>query len=136
MGHIRRRARGGRHAIALELRGHGGSSHPGEYSVSLMADDLAAFLDHRGLARVDLVGHSLGGLVAWRCTLQWPDRVRRLVIEDAPPPPREVRVEDGWPEPPAEPPEPVDFDWEAGHHIHRERPLEFAQTVLPFLADG
>ena len=68
--------------LAVDLRGHGASSRPGAYSVALMAADVASLLDAVGGAAVDLVGHSLGGLVALRVAAGRPDRVRRLVLED------------------------------------------------------
>ena len=82
-----RLAEHGRRTIALDLRGHGGSSRPGAYACSAMRDDVLAFLDERALARVDLLGHSLGGHVAVLVAQHSPHRVRRLVVEDASPPP-------------------------------------------------
>ena len=82
-----RLAEHGRRTIALDLRGHGGSSRPGTYACSAMRDDVLAFLDHRGLQQVDLLGHSLGGHVALLVAQHSPHRVRRLVVEDASPPP-------------------------------------------------
>jgi pimeloyl-ACP methyl ester carboxylesterase len=41
---------------------------------------LVAFLDAKGVARCDLLGHSLGGLIAARCTVAHPGRVRRLLL--------------------------------------------------------
>lgn len=105
-------AAAGRQAIALDLRGHGTSSWSTAYSLELMLDDVIAFLDHRGLDRVDLVGHSMGGCVAMLAAGLHPDRFRRLVIEDAPPPPvSEMSSWDDMPEPPAQAPQPVGFDW-------------------------
>lgn len=52
-----------------------------------MAADLTHQLDALGLGRVDLVGHSLGGHVCTLLAMRQPQRVRRLVVEDAPPPP-------------------------------------------------
>jgi hypothetical protein len=49
---------------AITIRGHGRSDWPGEYSVSLMSDDVGAVLDGLGMRDVVLVGHSLGGVVA------------------------------------------------------------------------
>jgi pimeloyl-ACP methyl ester carboxylesterase len=46
-----------RHAIALDLPGHGASPHTGDYTFTAMADAVLAFLDHNGLHEVDLVGH-------------------------------------------------------------------------------
>jgi 3-oxoadipate enol-lactonase len=113
-------ATAGRQAIALDLRGHGTSSRADEYSLQLMVDDVVRFLDHRRLARIDLVGHSMGGAVATLLAGQHPDRVRRLVVEDAPPPSHETPADDAWPEPPERPPEPVAFDWAVVRPIVRQ----------------
>ncbi|MFG3055252.1 alpha/beta fold hydrolase [Kitasatospora sp. NPDC048239] len=66
---------------ALDLRGHGGSDRPARYGLELMRDDVVAFLDALGLARVDLVGHSMGGVVAYLLAQSHPERVGRLVLE-------------------------------------------------------
>ncbi|MGK4584776.1 alpha/beta fold hydrolase [Kitasatospora sp. HPMI-4] len=92
---------------ALDLRGHGRSDQPGEYSFELMREDVLGFLDWLGLDRVDLVGHSMGGVVAYLLAQGHGERIRRLVLEDVPPPhPRE-------PSTPAKPEEPTAFDWAA-----------------------
>ncbi|GAA4533989.1 alpha/beta fold hydrolase [Amycolatopsis samaneae] len=109
----------GGHAIALDARGHGASSRPGDYSLELMTGDLLAFLDRRGLDRVDLVGHSMGGHVAHLFAAGHPERVRRLVVEEAAPPPHTPPATP-LPEPPAEPPAPVDYDWALVAPIYRE----------------
>ena len=51
-----------------------------------MAEDVLGFLDECGLDDVTLVGHSMGGMVAYLVAIQQPHRVERLVVEDAPPP--------------------------------------------------
>jgi pimeloyl-ACP methyl ester carboxylesterase len=58
------------------------SSTSGEVpaSVEEMAANAAAFIQALGLAKVDVLGFSLGGLVAQEITLQAPDLVRRLVL--------------------------------------------------------
>jgi len=71
---------------APDLRGHGESEWPGEYSLELMRDDVLALMDELGIARASLVGHSMGGAVAYLLTLDNPERVSRLVLEEAPPP--------------------------------------------------
>ncbi|NHA69365.1 alpha/beta fold hydrolase [Phycicoccus sp. CMS6Z-2] len=66
---------------AVDLRGHGASGRTDVYSVATMAADLAALL--RSVpGPADVVGHSLGGLVALRAAVAGPDRVRRVVLED------------------------------------------------------
>jgi pimeloyl-ACP methyl ester carboxylesterase len=60
----------------------GVSSSSGEVpaSVEEMARNAIAFIKALGLQRVDVLGFSLGGLVAQEITLQAPDLVRRLVL--------------------------------------------------------
>jgi 3-oxoadipate enol-lactonase len=67
---------------APDLRGHGRSDRPGDYSVELMEADLLGFLDALGLDRPDLIGHSMGGLVGYLLAGDHPERVRRLILED------------------------------------------------------
>jgi 3-oxoadipate enol-lactonase len=74
----------GRRVYALDLRGHGRSWWPGNYSLDLMRADVLHFLDELGLGRVDLVGHSMGGIVAYLLASEHPQRVARLVLEDVP----------------------------------------------------
>ena len=51
----------GRQVIAVELQGHGHTRDIGRpLRYELLADDIAALLDHLGLARANLVGYSLG----------------------------------------------------------------------------
>ena len=69
--------------ITYDQRGHGRSLAVGEdYSSQVMAADLKALLDHLNIAQADVVGHSMGGRTAIRFAEQYPDRVRKLIIED------------------------------------------------------
>lgn len=71
----------GRRLIAPDLRGCGESEHPGYgYDVNTAAADVAALLDALGIERCDVVGHSLGGVVALRLALDHPTRVRSLLL--------------------------------------------------------
>jgi pimeloyl-ACP methyl ester carboxylesterase len=67
---------------APDLRGHGRSDRPSHYSVELMAADVLGFLDALELGRVDLIGHSMGGLVGYLLAGDHPERVGRLILED------------------------------------------------------
>jgi esterase len=72
--------------LAPDLRGHGESAWSDEgYGTPRYADDLGAWLDALGLARIDLVGHSAGGRTAVTFTAAHPDRVARLVVVDVGP---------------------------------------------------
>ena len=71
--------------LALDLRGHGGSTNPGvaeAYSLDILADDLVRFLDALAIERCDLLGHSMGGMAALRLVLAHPDRIGSLVLMD------------------------------------------------------
>lgn len=73
--------------IALDQRGFGQSSKPDTgYTMAQRAADLRSFTDALGLARFDLVGHSLGGAVAAQFVLDNPGRARSLFLLDAPSP--------------------------------------------------
>ncbi|HSM02377.1 MAG TPA: alpha/beta hydrolase [Acidimicrobiia bacterium] len=93
--------------LALDMRGHGGSCRPTDYSFEAMRDDLREFADELGLDRFHLVGHSMGATTAILFAETWPTRVDRLVLEDTPPPSGKVQA----PKPPDQPEKPVDFDW-------------------------
>ena len=98
------------HVFALDQRGHGASARPATYSFELMRDDLKAFADALAPGRFTLIGHSMGGTVASIFCEQWPARIERLVLEDTVPPPP-GSMDPDTPEPPAEPPAEVPFDW-------------------------
>lgn len=91
--------------VAVDLRGHGDSDWPGTYSFQLMAEDVLRLLDHLGLTQVTLLGHSMGGSVAYLIAEQSPGHIERLIIEDVPPPfVRERPI-------PERPAGELDFDW-------------------------
>ena len=70
--------------IAVDLQGHGRTADIDRpIDIRLMADDIAALIDHLGLDQPDLVGYSLGGGVAFFTALKYPDKVGRLVMASA-----------------------------------------------------
>jgi pimeloyl-ACP methyl ester carboxylesterase len=70
--------------IAVDLQGHGRTADIDRpLDVRLMADDIAALIDHLVLDEPDLVGYSLGGGVALHVTAKYPAKVRRLVVVSA-----------------------------------------------------
>lgn len=69
-----------RRVIAVDLRGVGASGGTTPDSFESMAGDAAAFVDALGLDTVDLLGFSLGGMVAQVVAQQRPGLVRRLVL--------------------------------------------------------
>ncbi|QIK74171.1 alpha/beta fold hydrolase [Nocardioides piscis] len=67
--------------VVPDLFGHGESAKPtGDYSLSSHAATLRDLLDHLGIERVTLVGHSLGGGIAMQFFYLFPERVDRLVL--------------------------------------------------------
>jgi pimeloyl-ACP methyl ester carboxylesterase len=75
-------ARGFR-VVAPDQIGFGASSRPNiHYSFHQMAATTKALLDHLGIKRVVVVGHSMGGMLATRFTLLYPAMVEKLVLED------------------------------------------------------
>ena len=70
--------------IAVDLQGHGRTADIDRpIDIRLMADDIAALIDHLGLDKTDLVGYSLGGGVALQTAVKYPAKVRRLVAASA-----------------------------------------------------
>lgn len=71
--------------IAPDLRGHGQSDKPaGGYEVHTMAEDVRQLIVQLGLENVSMVGHDLGGIVAYVYAAQHRSEVRRLGIMEAP----------------------------------------------------
>lgn len=68
--------------FAPDQRGHGESDRAAEYSREGYVHDALALLDHLGLSRIPVIGHSLGGVNAYQLAASNPDRVSALVIED------------------------------------------------------
>jgi len=67
--------------IVVDLRGHGGSGKPECcYTRYDFAYDLKLLLDHLGIRRADVVGHSLGSMIAQIFAETWPERTDKLVL--------------------------------------------------------
>jgi pimeloyl-ACP methyl ester carboxylesterase len=75
--------KGGRRVIALDNRGHGESAklyEAADYSIPIMAGDVAALLDHLDIARADVMGYSLGARMAAWLALNQPERLRSAIL--------------------------------------------------------
>jgi pimeloyl-ACP methyl ester carboxylesterase len=71
--------------IVPDLRGMGLSGHPETgYTKKNQAADIAGVLDHLRIDKVDLVTHDIGNMVGYAIAAQYPKRVSRWVVMDAP----------------------------------------------------
>ncbi len=74
-----------RTVVVPDLRGLGLSSRPeGGYDKKTQAGDVAGVLDALKLDRADLVTHDIGNMVGYAFAAQYPARVRRFILMDAP----------------------------------------------------
>ena len=79
----------GYRVVAPDQRGYNLSSKPrgaSSYTLDLLAGDVIGVADGLGRDTFSLAGHDWGGIVAWWTALSYPDRVRRLVVLNAPHP--------------------------------------------------
>ncbi|HEX6499731.1 MAG TPA: alpha/beta fold hydrolase [Micromonosporaceae bacterium] len=66
--------------IAVEMQGHGRTADiPREITPAALAQDIVALLDHLGIDRAHVLGHSMGAAVALEMAVSYPDRVRSVV---------------------------------------------------------
>jgi pimeloyl-ACP methyl ester carboxylesterase len=71
--------------IVPDLRGMGLSSKPnGGFDKKTQGGDVAGVLDALKVERADLVTHDIGNMVGYAFAAQYPDRVKRFVLIDAP----------------------------------------------------
>ncbi len=66
----------------LDMRNHGRSFHSDQFNYDVMAEDVLRFMDRRGLDRISLIGHSMGGKVAMKFAFSHPHRIRKLIVAD------------------------------------------------------
>ncbi len=67
--------------IAVDLRGHGGSTNPsGEWATRQFARDVFALLDQLGIERVKGIGASAGAMTLLHMATQQPERIEAMVV--------------------------------------------------------
>ena len=80
-----------RKVIAVEMQGHGRTADiKRDMSFENLADDVAALLDHLKIPSADVIGYSVGGVVAMQTAIRHPEKVRKVVVISA------VFRYDGW----------------------------------------
>ncbi|GAA4304290.1 alpha/beta hydrolase [Compostibacter hankyongensis] len=73
----------GYRVVAPDQVGFGKSSKPDiHYSFELLASNTRQVLDTLGIRQVFVVGHSMGGMLATRFSLMYPERVQKLIYEN------------------------------------------------------
>ncbi|KAF6824522.1 alpha beta fold family [Colletotrichum plurivorum] len=71
-----------RPVYAVDLRNHGESPHHRTHDYTHMADDVAGFIEHHGLIRPTIIGHSMGAKAAMTLGLKSPDHVQDIIAVD------------------------------------------------------
>ena len=79
--HFRRKHR----VVAIDLRGHGQSDKPSQsYTMGSFANDVAWMCDQLGVEKPVVIGHSMGGIVAFDLACRYPTLPSAIVMLDAP----------------------------------------------------
>jgi pimeloyl-ACP methyl ester carboxylesterase len=87
--YLPRFAAAGLTAVAVDLRGYGGSDHPPDgYDPYTLSADVAGVIAVLGFENAAVVGHGWGGQIGWTMTTAYPKSIRSLVAISAPHPRR------------------------------------------------
>lgn len=74
------RMKAGHMLICFDNRGCGRTSYHGAFSLQDLAGDAAALLQHLSIEQADLVGHSMGGMIAQQMAIDHPEMIDRLIL--------------------------------------------------------
>lgn len=67
--------------VTFDNRGVGTSDKPaGPYTTRMMADDTIGLMDHLGLKKANILGISMGGMIAQEIAINYPERVSKLIL--------------------------------------------------------
>ncbi len=73
------------HVLIPDLRNHGHSPHHAEMDYPLMAADVEKFFAAQKIESAHVIGHSMGGKVAMQFALDFPARIKKLIVVDMAP---------------------------------------------------
>ena len=65
-----------------DMRNHGQSGHSDIFNYNVMADDIATFIDEHQIKHPIIIGHSMGGKIAMKFALDYPEMLAKLVVID------------------------------------------------------
>lgn len=67
--------------ILFDNRGSGQSdTMPGPYTMQMLAHDTVSLLDHLGIEKASMVGHSMGGMILQQICLDFPERITKGLL--------------------------------------------------------
>ncbi|MDI1316088.1 alpha/beta fold hydrolase [Flavobacterium sp.] len=66
----------------IDLRNHGKSFHSDEFNYMVLSNDVLEYCQQKNLAKVSLIGHSMGGKVAMLFATTHPELVDKLIVAD------------------------------------------------------
>jgi len=80
---------------SIDVRNHGHSFHENNMDYSILALDVIKLMDELSIDQFYLLGHSMGGKIAIQLALEYPKRVKKLLIADIAPvsyPPHHIEI--------------------------------------------
>lgn len=69
----------------IDLRNHGRSFHSDSMTHDDLANDIANYMDHYGIQKAHVLGHSLGGKAVMQFAIKYPEKVDKLIVVDISP---------------------------------------------------
>lgn len=69
----------------VDQRNHGDSPQSEDWNYEVMADDIHELMDAEGIAKANLMGHSMGGKTVMKFAFKYPEKVNKLIVADIAP---------------------------------------------------
>lgn len=70
---------------SIDVRNHGSSFHQQDMDYQVLAQDVINLLDKLSIAHCHILGHSMGGKIAMKIALSFPERINKLIVADIAP---------------------------------------------------